>query len=1146
MSHSSHTYGPTCHLARSPSFQAPESDDDVPPVKAQYFYSSPLPIDDPLSVVPVPSGPDSKAVKFPLRPFLPVDNNALEEAWMSFGPKKSKKGKKSQKKGKPDLSKGSTPDAIESLAGKSKKDKPDHTKDHTKYSDDEGKHKKKPEHHKPSSKHSEDEHTGKHKKKPEHPKPSSKHSEDEHTGKHKKKPERPKHSPKHPEHEHTGKSKATPVGGNDSGHQNHGSGSEDKHSKRHARAEATAAAKSAKAATVSVIGGAKQKATNGFKVNKSLAAESLQRKTGSVDGSVDSDGESHHSESECEDLDHVPVEQCCDFTQEPQDEPPKTECCDFTKDSQAENSYPGCDCSDGDGKRKSRKNKSSDRVTFQQGQTDGTSEEPPSNKIPNPEQTHHLLDAPVPLLPSPSGKGKEKEVSDSLGLPNDAGITGQPFVKFQAKYDGQSYSPQRSSHDMSEDCDELNDSQKAEEAEFLQTESLEVPGCKAKKIAKEQADIPVGISRLHSVKMPALQMLPIYWSPLSDIASVTRGTWFYKDTMYPVEPHVANQLEKGFRELRPWSQTWKDELNCALDVGAAGEEKIVYDLWPKDDVSKNASRPKTESHHLSTNPYCAAKCFNGEVAAEGTLDLDDKSNESKVVAKKYSSAQVIYKDAHTAFILKPTLQPSAYYGRKPLQKIKRGMNVGICCVRGFDWKSWEKLHPSKKSQSTKKAVDLAAIAGDADASKRTACPPCEAQKHQPKVKDLVLVVHGIGQKLSERVESFHFTHAVNSFRRSVNMELANEGVQKVLRPDLCGMMVLPVNWRSNLSFEDGGPMKDDDYKPSVQSDFTMKDITPDTIPAVRNMISDVMLDIPFYMSHHKPRMIQAVITEANRVYRLWCKNNPEFHDGGRVHMIAHSLGSAMAVDILSKQPTYVPHIDPTSKKINTKHFDFNCTNLFLAGSPAAFFLLLEKGKLLPRRGRGKPGVEYNDDHDKSLTGEPGKYGCMAVDNVYNIMNYNDPIAYRLNATIDAQYAVSLKNAQVPSATTGFFESIGKAVVRSITPGHSSDEPAVGQVGIKPSPMVRLPSQLEMEVHDFTREELAEKRCYLLNDNGQVDWFLSSGGGPLEIQYINMLSAHSSYWLSPDFVRMIVTECGRTPGKDHTLPNMRVVKVGHKS
>ncbi len=138
------------------------------------------------------------------------------------------------------------------------------------------------------------------------------------------------------------------------------------------------------------------------------------------------------------------------------------------------------------------------------------------------------------------------------------------------------------------------------------------------------------------------------------------------------------------------------------------------------------------------------------------------------------------------------------------------------------------------------------------------------------------------------------------------------------------------------------------------------------------------------------------------------------------------------------------------------------------------------------------------------------------------------------------YAQSLKNAQVPSATTGWLTSIGQTM-KSIIPGTSSSPaPKVGEVAHKPS-VTRLPSQLEMEVHDFTREEIAESKFFLLNDNGQIDYFLSSGGGPLEIQYLNMLSAHSSYWTSPDFIRMLVTEVGRGVGKVNALPNMIAVK-----
>jgi hypothetical protein len=163
-----------------------------------------------------------------------------------------------------------------------------------------------------------------------------------------------------------------------------------------------------------------------------------------------------------------------------------------------------------------------------------------------------------------------------------------------------------------------------------------------------------------------------------------------------------------------------------------------------------------------------------------------------------------------------------------------------------------------------------------------------------------------------------------------------------------------------------------------------------------------------------------------------------------------------------------------------------------------------------------------------------------VDNIYNILAKEDPIAYLLNGAVDPVYASTLKTAYLPSTTTSIFKSVGDAM-RQIVPGLSLPvDPLVGAPE-RPS-TVRLPSQLELEVHDFTREEIAEKRAFLLNDNGQIDWFLRSGSGPLEIQYLNMLSAHTSYWINQDLIRMLCLEIGRRPGRNHSIPVMRAVKV----
>ena len=325
----------------------------------------------------------------------------------------------------------------------------------------------------------------------------------------------------------------------------------------------------------------------------------------------------------------------------------------------------------------------------------------------------------------------------------------------------------------------------------------------------------------------------------------------------------------------------------------------------------------------------------------------------------------------------------------------------------------------------------------------------------------------------------------------------------------------------------------------TSNNFTLKDITAETIPAVRNLISDVMLDIPYYLSHHKPKMIEAVTKEANRIYRLWCQNNPDFHETGRVHLIAHSLGSVMALDILSKQPTSLPqHLDINSSHIPSEFFEFDTKNLFFCGSPAGFFLLLNRAHLLPRKGRNKLGAE-GEDLGPDIAGETGTFGCLAVDNVYNVIHYNDPIAYRVNASIDVHYADSLQPAVIPSVTSTWLQSINSIFggSKSITLNTPSN---LGNLPIRPT-VVKLPSTIEMETHNFTQEDIAEKKMYLLNDNGQVDYFLSSGGGPLEIQYLNMLSAHSSYWTLHDFIRFIVVEIGRKSGRGETIPCMRAVK-----
>ncbi|KAK2794287.1 hypothetical protein FQN52_008645 [Onygenales sp. PD_12] len=758
----------------------------------------------------------------------------------------------------------------------------------------------------------------------------------------------------------------------------------------------------------------------------------------------------------------------------------------------------------------------------------------------------------------------------SMGLHSaDTNISGSPFIRAPVKGPRSGVSPQlpstptktprtlggMTSFDQENDAplsgskNDSIDSPSRPGLRRLSASQPEVPA--AEKKTEPDAVIPVGISRLHSVELPNLQMKPIYWSPVHDVSSVIRATWFYKNTMLPVEPELANQLEAGYMYLQPWTETWQYELNCCVENGAEAEMKIVHHIWPKEEEKKTSETEAGQDLKPSKRVSASKPAETSttplplhENRAAGSMSPPD-------APRPFRNASVIYVDARDAQILRPNLLPSAARGRRPLGPIRKGRQIGIPVVRGFNPQAWDKLHPLKVPATSGRKIMKMHQAGQGEAfNRRPICYACQIEDKRPTATDLVFVIHGIGQKLSERVESFHFTHAINAFRRQVNIELNSDSVWPHMRPELESIMVLPVNWRSTLSLDDA------EVEASISEDpasnqFGLKDITPETIPAIRTLISDVMLDIPYYLSHHKQKMVQAVIKEANRIYRLWCQNNPDFKKNGRVHLIAHSLGSIMAMDILSQQPTRVPDIDFLSTPISQTMFEFDASNVFFCGSPAGFFLLLNKSTLLPRRNRRKPGT-HGEDQERGIAGEAGTYGCLAVDNIYNVMHDTDPIAYRLNAAVDSDLSNSLKPASVPSSSTTLLQAAGsvfrwgsstKPIAAPPTTTQSttslSREEQLQQT--RPASIAKLPSTIEMETHDFSREEIAEKRMALLNDNGQIDYYISGGGGPLNIQYLNMLSAHSSYWVLQDFVRFLVVEVGRRVGREGALVALRAEK-----
>ena len=107
-------------------------------------------------------------------------------------------------------------------------------------------------------------------------------------------------------------------------------------------------------------------------------------------------------------------------------------------------------------------------------------------------------------------------------------------------------------------------------------------------------------------------MGPIYWDPVHDVSSVVRGTWFYKETMFPVETDLANQLEEGYEYIKPWTPTYQDELNSCVENGPEAEFKVAHKIWPEE--------PHIRSHqHISNADKYGFLAVPGE-AELGTAD----------------------------------------------------------------------------------------------------------------------------------------------------------------------------------------------------------------------------------------------------------------------------------------------------------------------------------------------------------------------------------------------------------------------------------------------------------------------------------------------------------------------------------------------
>ena len=311
------------------------------------------------------------------------------------------------------------------------------------------------------------------------------------------------------------------------------------------------------------------------------------------------------------------------------------------------------------------------------------------------------------------------------------------------------------------------------------------------------------------------------------------------------------------------------------------------------------------------------------------------------------------------------------------------------------------------------------------------------------VEHLVLAVHGIGQKFAGKM-GHSFIEDVDSFRNSIKSISVAKGISAGK------VSVLPVCWRTGTAL-----FERDDFEDILQK------ITLQSVPLFRSLISDAALDILLYMStRHCDRIQSFIINEIIRLVLLFRQHNPGF--AGKVHVLAHSLGSALIADVLSCQNQLQEH----SIKLGI---------IFTLGSPASLFgLLKEEAAIQP---------------------------CADVA-LYNIYHPTDPIAYRMEPLVLRERPELLEPAVPIPSSSSLLANMVKKVTSKVSErflGVKTSQAAC----TNPSPSVMT------------------NPLYRYNPRGRVDYCLQQGF--FETDYIASLRAHFCYWHDRDVASFVLNE-----------------------
>ncbi|TVY92457.1 putative phospholipase, mitochondrial [Lachnellula willkommii] len=388
--------------------------------------------------------------------------------------------------------------------------------------------------------------------------------------------------------------------------------------------------------------------------------------------------------------------------------------------------------------------------------------------------------------------------------------------------------------------------------------------------APEQEDkaglkVPVHEDFLFDVDIQNRELAPAYW--LGPIFEVKRGSWFYEEggkSLRPCDENLAFQLEEGYLKAKPFrypqaadksssrpsSLKPGDDPKSLANSGAFGRNRSGSSgqVTPKSSAEnlKQQARddkpnsPKDSFSHQPQTHRLFGTYMNSVVTYQDStvawLSTDNlMSRVSSTVYQRFAGGGYLggiklvrgYSEPRkgkdpatgvkgpstpTSAAAEPsTVPPGLQLDERQQKLLKRRSAPPLSTAQPEDPQSravresveatasilQNGIDPETEAEAVRKR-DEAEIQNDYNDS--------NGEDQGREIEHLILVTHGIGQRLGMRTESVNFIHDVNVLRKtlksvyggSADLQALNSEIDKL--PQNCRLQVLPVCWRHLLDF----------------------------------------------------------------------------------------------------------------------------------------------------------------------------------------------------------------------------------------------------------------------------------------------------------------------------------------------------------